>query len=296
MRVISGSARGTLLKTPEGALTRPTADRVKEAMFSILQFALPGAAVLDLFGGTGQLGIEALSRGAASAVFVDHREDACRLIRENLKKTHLEQRGTVVRGDYMDYLNRCGRKFDVILLDISMPVLNGMEVAKRLRAIDSDVVLLFVTNLAQYAIRGYEVRAFDYILKPIHYFPFSQRLSRAVGRVKSKTKNYLVLNAREGMQKLDVNTIFYVESRDHDLIFHTESGIFTLGGTMKDVEQRLQPYSFFRCNKGYLVSLRHVDSVQDGCALVHGQKLLISRTRKNEFMEALINYVGGAVL
>lgn len=199
-------------------------------------------------------------------------------------------------ADGISFLNSFKGQFDVILLDISMPVLDGMEVAKRLRAIDSEVVLLFVTNLAQYAIRGYEVGAFDYILKPIHYFPFSQRLSRAVGRVKSKAKNYLVLNAREGMQKLDVNAIYYVESRNHDLIFHTESGIFTLGGTMKDVEERLQAYSFFRCNKGYLVSLRHVDSVQDGCALVHGQKLLISRTRKNEFMEALINYVGGGVL
>lgn len=136
MRVISGSARGTLLKTPEGALTRPTADRVKEAMFSILQFALPGAAVLDLFGGTGQLGIEALSRGAASAVFVDHREDACRLIRENLKKTHLEQRGTVVRGDYMDYLNRCGRKFDVILLDPPFAEVFLENALKRITEID----------------------------------------------------------------------------------------------------------------------------------------------------------------
>ena len=89
MRVIAGSAKGTTLKTPEGMRTRPTTDRVKEALFSILQFDLPGASVLDLFGGTGQLGIEALSRGASRAVFVDEQETACRLIRENLKKTHL---------------------------------------------------------------------------------------------------------------------------------------------------------------------------------------------------------------
>lgn len=199
-------------------------------------------------------------------------------------------------ADAITFLNGFKGQFDVILMDISMPVLNGMEAAKRLRAVDSDVVLLFVTSLAQYAIRGYEVDAFDYILKPIHYFAFSQRLHRAIGRVKSKSKNYLILNAREGMQKLDVNTIYYVESRDHDLIFHTESGVYSMGGTMKDVEQRLQPHSFFRCNKGYLVSLRHVDSIQDGCAIVHGERLLVSRTRKNEFMEALTNFVGGAVL
>ena len=104
MRVITGKARGIQLKTPDGMLTRPTADRVKEALFSIIQFEIPNAAVLDLFGGTGQLGIEALSRGAKNAVFVDAREDACNLIRENLRRTKLESGGRVIRGDYMDYL------------------------------------------------------------------------------------------------------------------------------------------------------------------------------------------------
>lgn len=117
MRVIAGKARGVQLKTPEGMLTRPTADRVKEALFSIINFDLPGAKVLDLFGGTGQLGIEALSRGAESAVFVDSREDACKLIRENLKRTRLEKQGRVIRSDYLDYLKRCREYYDIILLD-----------------------------------------------------------------------------------------------------------------------------------------------------------------------------------
>jgi 16S rRNA (guanine(966)-N(2))-methyltransferase RsmD len=117
MRVITGKARGVQLKTPDGMQTRPTADRVKEALFSIINFDIPSADVLDLFGGTGQLGIEALSRGAKSAVFVDHSEQACKLIRENLKRTKLEQQGRVVRGDYMDYLSRCRENYDIILLD-----------------------------------------------------------------------------------------------------------------------------------------------------------------------------------
>ena len=117
MRVITGKARGVALKTPDGLATRPTADRVKEALFSVIQFDLPGARVLDLFGGTGQLGIEALSRDAKSAVFVDEREDACRLIRENLKRTRLESQGRVVRSDYMAYLRGCREKYDIILLD-----------------------------------------------------------------------------------------------------------------------------------------------------------------------------------
>ena len=117
MRVITGKARGVQLKTPDGLTTRPTTDRVKEALFSIIQFEIPGAVVLDLFGGTGQLGIEALSRGAKNAVFVDAGEPACRLIRENLKRTKLEVDAKVIRSDYLDYLKRCREKYNIIFLD-----------------------------------------------------------------------------------------------------------------------------------------------------------------------------------
>ena len=110
MRVISGKARGVKLKTPMGQNTRPTADRVKEAMFSILQFELPGTRVLDLFGGTGQLGIEAISRGAKEAVFVDQSEQACKLIRENLRLARMEQEGKVVRSDYLTFLKNTKTK------------------------------------------------------------------------------------------------------------------------------------------------------------------------------------------
>ena len=117
MRVVSGKARGVILKTPEGLKTRPTADRVKEAMFSIIQFDLPGAKVLDLFGGTGQLGIEALSRGAKSATFVDHQDTACKLIAENLKRTKLDSCAKIIRADYLDYLKHASEQFDIVLLD-----------------------------------------------------------------------------------------------------------------------------------------------------------------------------------
>ena len=117
MRVITGKARGVALKTPDGMLTRPTTDRVKEALFSIINFDIPGASVLDLFGGTGQLGIEALSRGAKKAVFVDQRQEACDLIKENLRRTKLAQDARVVRSDYLQYLKSCKETYNIILLD-----------------------------------------------------------------------------------------------------------------------------------------------------------------------------------
>lgn len=136
MRVITGKARGVQLKTPEGMETRPTTDRVKEALFSIINFDIPGASVLDLFGGTGQLGIEALSRGAKSAVFVDAREESCRLIRENLKRTRLEQDAKVVRSDYLAYLGRTKEQFDIILLDPPYAEVFLENALKRITEID----------------------------------------------------------------------------------------------------------------------------------------------------------------
>mgnify|MGYP002801139314 FL=1 len=117
MRVITGSARGRRLKELEGMETRPTTDRVKEGLFSAIQFDIEGRKVLDLFAGTGQLGIECLSRGAASAVFVDRRADAVKLIRENLKLTELADRARVVAGDSMEFLKSLKERFDIVLLD-----------------------------------------------------------------------------------------------------------------------------------------------------------------------------------
>lgn len=117
MRVITGSARGRRLKELEGMETRPTADRVKEGLFSALQFDVEGRKALDLFAGTGQLGIEALSRGAESCVFVDRRADAVKLIRENLDVTGLAGRARVVTGDALECLSSVKEKFDLIFLD-----------------------------------------------------------------------------------------------------------------------------------------------------------------------------------
>ncbi len=117
MRVITGSARGRRLKELEGMETRPTTDRVKEGLFNVLQFEIEGRSVLDLFAGTGQLGIECLSRGAASAAFVDRRPDAIALIRENLKLCGLTDRARVTAGDALEFLKSAREKYDLIFLD-----------------------------------------------------------------------------------------------------------------------------------------------------------------------------------
>jgi len=117
MRIITGASKGVRLKTPDGMKTRPTSERVKEAVFSIVQFEVEGGRVLDLFAGTGQMGIEALSRGAVRAVFVDSWKEACKLVRENLMLSRLAEKACVVQADYLSYLDRCTETFDLIILD-----------------------------------------------------------------------------------------------------------------------------------------------------------------------------------
>lgn len=186
------------------------------------------------------------------------------------------------------------RQFDLILLDVAMAEMDGIETARFIRSQDTEVAIIFITNLAQYAIRGYEVDALDYILKPVSYFSFSQRLNRAIGRIRKAEKHYVMISDRNGAWKLDTGRICYVESQGHDLVYHTMDGDYTVSGTMREAEEKLKDFRFYRCNKGYLVSLKHVEGIHNGCAVVNGQSLLISRARKNGFLEALTDYIGGS--
>jgi len=195
-----------------------------------------------------------------------------------------------------EFLESFQGQYDLILLDVEMPAVDGMTTAREIRRLDSEVVILFVTNMAQYAIQGYAVDALDYMLKPVSYFAFSQRLDRALGRMKSRARRYVAVPVKGGVRKLDTSSILYVESLDHELTIHTQSGPISTTLTMRQAEQCLSGANFFRGNNSYLINLEHVDAVQDGCAVVKGQPLKLSRPRKNAFLEALADYLGKVVL
>lgn len=225
---------------------------------------------------------------AAAAQFQEYISRFAKETEKNIEISHY--------GSGIEFLNRFKGQFDIILLDILMPGIDGMETAKRIRQTDSQVMLLFITNMAQYAVNGYEVEAVDYILKPVTYFVFSQRLSRAIGRLDRQGKHYLMITCKTGARKLEIESIYYVESQGHNLIYHTAGGSYTVLGTIRNVEDKLLPFHFFRCNKGILVSLAHVDGIDDGCAIVSGERVPISRARRNGFMEALTDFIGGGLV
>ena len=184
-------------------------------------------------------------------------------------------------------------EFDLLLLDVDMPFLDGMTAAGHIRRVDPEVVIVFVTNLAQYAIQGYSVNALDYILKPLNYFSLSQRLTRCLRYVKKREEAYVTVSVKGGALKLEVGDICYIERLGHQLMLHTRDGIHASSSTLQQMEEALADRGFARRNKGYLVNLAHVRGVQDGCAVVQGDRLLISRGRRAAFLDALADYVGG---
>ena len=192
-----------------------------------------------------------------------------------------------------DLVERYRPEYDLLLLDVDMPFLDGMTAARHIRRVDPEVVIVFVTNLAQYAIQGYSVNALAYILKPLNYFSFSQRLTRVLRYVKKGGGGYITVAVKGGALKLEVGGIYYMERLGHQLMFHTSDGVYASSATLQQMEEALSDKGFIRCNKGYLVNLAHVSGVRDGCAVVQGDKLLISRGRRGPFLSALADYVGG---
>ena len=219
-------------------------------------------------------------------------------LQEYLKKYEEEYRETFEISVFQDgdqIVHHYKAEYDVILMDVEMRFMDGMSAAEEIRKMDTEVVIIFITDMPQYAVRGYEVDALDYVLKPITYFAFAQRLNRAIERIKKRTKRVISVNIKGSQIRMPIESVYYIESQGHTLIFHGVNGEVEAPGTMKEIQEKLRDEHFFRGNKGYLINLAHVDRVVEGCAVVAGEELALSRDRRKEFMEALAGYWGEAV-
>lgn len=208
------------------------------------------------------------------------------------KENHLEFKITTF-SDGAEILEDYQQEYDVILLDIEMPKVNGMDAAKQIRLKDENVVLMFITNMASYAIYGYEVGALDFVMKPITYYTFSMKLTRALKRAKIQDQKAVLLTLPDGVKKLELSEIYFVEGQSRMLYYHTVDGDYIVKGTMQGAEQALAQYPFVKCNHWYLVNLMHVKEVQKNVAIVGPFELEISRRNKTTFLKALTEYMGG---
>ena len=210
---------------------------------------------------------------------------------------HTRQYGTEFAvtefADGMELLDDYRPVYDILFLDVEMKHLDGMETAQRIRALDSDVMIVFITNMAQYAIKGYAVGALDYVLKPVPYFAFSQQLQKAEEQLRRRTRHYLAVPVEGGLRRLDTSRIYYIESEGHRVRFYTEEGDFAAPGALKALEEKLADRPFARCNSGYLVNLAQVRELRQSTVQVGPCELQVSRPKRKGFLAALTDYIGG---
>lgn len=220
----------------------------------------------------------------------------------------------VLRGHFARYASDSGEEFDVrcfqdgdtflhgyqpiydlVMMDIDLPGISGLDAAERMRRVDSEVALVFVTNLARYAAKGYAVDAMDFLLKPVSYASFSYTVQRALLRCRHNQQPDMLINISDGVYRISVSRIKYIEVLNHTLVYHTTEGNLRSTGNLKEVESRLPPGQFVRCNRCYLVNLAFVRAVQGQLLVLDMEELQISRPKRSAVLEALNNYLGGVI-
>ena len=198
-------------------------------------------------------------------------------------------------GDGSAFLNNYQPIYDLVMMDVNLPKCNGMDAAACLRKIDQSVALIFVTSMVQYAVKGYEVDAMDFLLKPVSYQSFSLKLQRVLRRFRQNSGPEILIALQDGLCRVSASRIKYIEVTNHSLIYHTAEGDIASRGRLSDLEERLSDTQFVRCNRCYLVNLAFVRTVRGSSLLVDSEELQISRPKRAAVLEALNNYLGGGI-
>lgn len=183
--------------------------------------------------------------------------------------------------------------YDLVFLDIELPGENGMNAAFKLRKIDPNVIIIFVTNMVQYAVQGYEVEALDYIVKPVDNERFSVKLDRALKLLQKNTCINIRISQADGIQIVALKDILYVEVAGHKVAYHTLKAIYSEYISLRTREAVLRDYGFLRCNNYCLVNPKYIDAVHGFSLQIRGGEILqISHPRRKQFMQELSNWLG----
>ena len=231
------------------------------------------------------------------AVVDDDPQDAAQL-KECVEKYCAMNDQTVMIHVFQDGLDliRSTENHDIVFLDIQMGKLDGLETARFIRKINKDTILVFVTNMAQFAIKGYEVDALDFILKPASMASIVYVMDKAVKRLDGGgTKTQFSLKTSDGTISLSANDITYVEVFDHNLVYHTTRGEYTVRGRLSDVIEKLSPDRFVMCNRSFIVNLRHVSNVTADYLMIGDTRISVSKSHRKELMKRFSSFLGDSL-
>lgn len=196
--------------------------------------------------------------------------------------------------DAAELLHHYKPDYDIIFLDIEMAQVDGIRAAKVIRETDPATIIVFVTNMAQLAIKGYEVEALDFVVKPVDYYSFAMVMRKALQRIERRQNKTIRLVTRDTVRVVPLDRIDYVDVQDHYITYHTTDGDITVKGTLGQAETALEHGNFMRCNRWYLVNVDNITGIDGNTITVGGEHIEVSRSKKPEILRAVALSTGGA--
>ncbi len=194
-----------------------------------------------------------------------------------------------------DFIQNYKKNYDLIFMDVAMPKMNGLETSKALRKIDSEVCLVFLTEMAQYAIEGYEVNAYDFLIKPMEYDFFKIKMNKFVMHIQSISDSYLVINSANTIRKIKLSEIKYIESIKHYVYFHCKDDTVRTRDSLDNIKGKIKKGIFSEINRSLIVNLAFVDNYSNNDVVLDGETLPLSRVYKSSFLNDLIQYFGDKI-
>lgn len=231
------------------------------------------------------------------AIVEDHEQTQQKLKQYILKSAEEMNENVIIDvfSDGLEFIDQFNLEYNIIYLDIEMEYMDGMTTAEKIREVDSEVIIVFVTNHSQMAIQGYSVQAMDFLLKPLNHFTFNEHFKKVIKKV-NQTEKSIMLKVSGTVKRINQNEIKYIESEGHYIDFVTIDNDYNVIDSLKNIEKTLDKHQFYRCSNSHIVNFDFIDKIDKNTIYIDDVVIPISRSRKKEFMDQFTEYLGEQML